>query len=144
MKQDFGVTTQVKFKNQAAIKEALPLKTAFCLTHRPTSLIAAGSFCMEAYVFWGMANQLVIPIIIDTGASISVTVLKLDFVGQIHEVDPGQSLQGLNNEVKVHEQGTVCWTIHDQFDRIWTIQMLAYYVPDATVRLLSPQTHRCS
>jgi hypothetical protein len=132
MKQDFGATTKVKTKNTEAICEA------FRLTNREMGLIAAGS--LEPSVFWGMDNQLVIPIVIDTGASISVTGVKSDFVGTLHKVDPGASLQGLNNEVKVHAVGTVCWTIRDQHDRIGIVQTSAYYVPDAQVRLFSPQT----
>jgi hypothetical protein len=131
-KQDFGSTTRVKHKNAAVIREAS------WLTTRPRSLIAADSF--EPFVFWGMKNQLV-PIVIDTGASILVTGIKSDFIGEIHKVDPGASLQGLNNEVKVHGAGTVRWTIRDQYDRVGTIQTSAYYVPDAQVRLLSPQTY---
>jgi hypothetical protein len=72
-----------------------------------------------------MKNQLVAPIIIDTGASISVTGIKSDFVGEIHKVDPDASLQGLNNEVKVHGAGTVRWTIPDQFNKVGMVHTSA-------------------
>jgi hypothetical protein len=61
-----------------------------------------------------MANELVAPIVIDTGVSILVTGIKADFVGTIHSVmDPDQILKGLNNKVKVHGAGTVLWMIRD-------------------------------
>jgi hypothetical protein len=96
--------------NEAAIHEASQLATHLI------GLIAAGS--LEPYVFWGMENQLVGPIVIDTCASIFVTEIKSDFVGKIHEVDSDASLQGLNNKVKVDGAGTIRWTIQDQYNRI--------------------------
>jgi hypothetical protein len=80
------------------------------------------------------------PIIIDTGASMSITPCMDDFLGKI-DPSPVTELHGLNTTTKVYGIGTVSWSVRDVFGVIRTIKTKAYYVPDATIRLFSPQTY---
>ena len=81
-----------------------------------------------------------VPIVIDTGCSISVTPFLEDFAS---ELQPAQedSMQGLKDSVHVKGVGWVDWTIRDVFNRVALVRTQAYYVPDARIRLLSTQTY---
>ena len=81
-----------------------------------------------------------LPIVIDSGASCSLTPNKHDFIGDIRPATIHE-LCGLSNTTKVLGVGTVEWTIRDVFGAIRTLQTEAYYVPEATIRLFSPQTY---
>ena len=81
-----------------------------------------------------------LPIVIDSGASISLTANYNDFVGPIRPATITE-LQGLSHTTKVHGVGKVEWTVRDVFGATRTIKTQAYYVPEATVRLFSPQTY---
>ena len=81
-----------------------------------------------------------VPIVIDTGCSISVTPFIEDFVT---ELQPAQedAMQGLNDSVQVKGIGWVDWTICDIFNWVALVRTQAYHVPEARVRLLSTQTY---
>ena len=81
-----------------------------------------------------------LPIVIDSGASISLTANYNNFVGPICPATITE-LQGLSQTTKVHGVGKVEWTVRDVFGATRTIKPQAYYVPDATVCLFSPQTY---
>ena len=81
-----------------------------------------------------------LPIVIDSGASISLTANYNDFVGPIRPATITE-LKGLAHTTKVHVVGNVAWTVRDVFGATRTIKTQAYYVPDAIVRLFSPQTY---
>ena len=83
-----------------------------------------------------------LPIVIDSGASISLTANYNDFVGPIRPATITE-LQGLSHTTKVHGVGQVKWTVRDVFGATRTIKTEAYYVPEPTVRLFSPQTYFC-
>jgi hypothetical protein len=80
------------------------------------------------------------PIIFDTGASMSVTPLREDFVGVL---GPPKipNLRGLKGTVKVVGTGTVEWTIFDVQGLTRTIRTEAMFVPECNIRLLSPQVY---
>jgi hypothetical protein len=80
------------------------------------------------------------PIVIDTGASISVSPVLNDFVEGISDTNVCD-LKGLNHSTEVRGMGMVEWTIYDVHNKVKTIQTLAFYAPDATIRLFSPQTY---
>ncbi len=80
------------------------------------------------------------PIVIDTGASMSITPCRDDFKGKLDPA-PITELHGLNSTSKVCGIGTVCWTVKDIFGVVRTIKTKAYYVPDASIRLFSPQVY---
>jgi hypothetical protein len=51
-----------------------------------------------------------IPIIIDTGASVSVSPNEADFIGPIMAIPGGKKIEGLNSQVQVEGHGRVRWT----------------------------------
>lgn len=81
-----------------------------------------------------------LPIVIDSGATISITPNVGDFVGAI---EPLQSvkLQGLNGTTSVVGIGKVRWLIGDFHGVVREIVTTAYYVPNASIRLFSPQAY---
>ena len=81
-----------------------------------------------------------LPIVIDTGTSLSLTANYNDFVGPIRPSTITE-LQGLSHTTKVHSIGKVEWTVRDMFGATRTIKTEAFYVPDATVHLFCPQTY---
>ena len=50
-------------------------------------------------------------------------------------------MHGLTNSVKVQGLGWVEWTMRDYFGQVALIRTRAYYIPQAHIRLLSPQTY---
>ena len=80
------------------------------------------------------------PVVLDTGASFSLTPFKSDFVGTLRRSEIS-TLKGLSSTTTVEGIGTVEWTIRDVFGLVRTIRVSAYYVPSATVRLFSPQVY---
>ena len=83
-----------------------------------------------------------LPIMINSGASISLTANYNYFIGLICPATITE-LQGLSHTTKVHGVGKVEWTVRDVFGTTRTIKTQAYYIPDATVRLFSLQTYFC-
>ncbi len=81
-----------------------------------------------------------LPIVIDTGASLSLTPIWDDFIGDLEET-PLSKLNGLSSKTEVIGIGTVEFTIRDLFGVVRTIHTRAYYVPKATIRLFSPQSY---
>eukprot|EP00978_Attheya_sp_CCMP212_P040535 scaffold222092_cov37-Attheya_sp.AAC.1 len=120
-KADFLATTRVKHKVQAAIKaaaKALPKK------HRGMrSAFLPEDDDMSDYM----------PIIIDSGASVSITPVKSDFIGSITLL-PKQTVKGLNHTIKIGGIGKVCWRIIDSNGRKAGIETTAYYIPGGDVR----------
>jgi hypothetical protein len=81
------------------------------------------------------------PVVIDTGASGSITPLGSDFEdGIIHQADL-QELKQVNGSTPVCGQGTVNWHIEDVEGTQRLLRTEAYYVPDAGIRLFSPQVY---
>ena len=78
------------------------------------------------------------PIVFDTGASTGVTPHRDDF---IDFVPSDSSLTGIAQTARVCGSGTVCWKIRDDFGEQHELRTKALYVPDAQVRLFSPQVH---
>ena len=81
-----------------------------------------------------------LPIMFYSGTSISLTANYNSFVGPIRPSTITE-LQGLSHTTKVHGVGQVKWSVRDVFGATRTIKTQAYYVPEDTVRLFSPQTY---
>jgi hypothetical protein len=81
-----------------------------------------------------------VPIVFDTGASMSVTPFEDDFVEQMQPPEH-DSLTGLSEKTPVLGQGLVEWIIRDPFGHVGVIRTTAYYVPSAKIRLFSPQKY---
>ena len=80
------------------------------------------------------------PIIWDSGASISISPNKKDFVGPFKEVNIMTKLQGLVKGLAIKGEGHVMWAITDTTGMLRILKIPAYYVPGAKVRLLSVQS----
>jgi hypothetical protein len=80
-----------------------------------------------------------VPIVIDTGASVSVTPVLTDFIGPLLPCATA-NLKGLSGSTEVIGEGTVKWLMRDMFGNKRNIRTTAYYVPEASIRLFSPQT----
>ena len=81
-----------------------------------------------------------VPIVFDSGASDSITPFIDDFVSKIVPADT-DSLGGLSGTAKVTGMGIVEWNVRDTYGRSTRIRTTAYLVPEATVRLFSPQRY---
>jgi hypothetical protein len=127
-KSDFLATTRVKEKIDAAIKSAAK---ALPKHHRGMkSALLPDDDDLSDYL----------PIIIDSGASISITPVLSDFIGPITPL-PRQTVKGLNHVIKIEGIGRVRWRIVDSNGRKAVIETTAYYIPGGDVRLFSPQCH---
>ena len=78
-------------------------------------------------------------IVLDTGATISVTPFRDDFVEW--EDKSTATLSGITADAEVCGVGTVLWKIKDDRGRTQHVPTRAYYVPQAQVRLFSPQNY---
>jgi transposase InsO family protein len=77
-----------------------------------------------------------IPLIMDTGASCCVSPCRDDFV----ELNSSETkITDLSSTNSVAGEGLIEWKVLDTMGRCQTIRMKGYYVPKASVRLLSPQ-----
>ena len=117
---------------------------ADCKHHCKSIEVSHDTDCKTVFdstkLFSYIAGQATIPIIIDTGASISLTPVITDFVGDIEPADL-DSLQGLSSKTKVCGQGIIHWKIQDIFGMVRTISIEDYYVPEASIRLMSPKQY---
>lgn len=78
------------------------------------------------------------PIVLDTGASTSITPVLSDFIGPL-EPTPISEITGLNSKTRIVGKGTVEWAICDYWNVVRVVRTTAYYVPDIDIRLFSPQ-----
>ena len=85
-------------------------------------------------------SELDVPIVIDSGASFSLTPFKSDFIGSLDESEVS-SMNGIADKVKIEGVGMVEWHVRDVFGQARPIRTMAYYVPQANIRLFSPQTY---
>jgi hypothetical protein len=90
-------------------------------------------------------NQQELPIVIDSGPSVSVTPNVADFVGLIKPYAVS-GLKGINSEAKVVGEGMVEWMIQDilgsvRMIRTTMIRTTAYDVPEASIHLFSLQQY---
>ena len=124
--------SRLKCRSQAALVAAMNLSHVHDL----------GSQAVEAFetrsVYFSKNEEL--PIVIDTGASLSLTPTLSDFIGDIKPCKL-KELTGLSTKTSVVGVGTVEWTICDLFGVVRTLRTTAYYVPSATIRLFSPQSY---
>jgi hypothetical protein len=78
-------------------------------------------------------------VIFDTGASLGITYDKLDFDGPLTIPEGDLRLGGMAQGLKIDGIGVVTWTFRNADGSELTIRSQCYYVPNAKVRLLSPQ-----
>ena len=78
-----------------------------------------------------------IPVVFDSGCTISITPYKEDFVGGLTPVK--KTITGLSSTVEVEGEGTVWWSFYDDYGVIHHIKVKAYYIPSSPVRLFIPR-----
>ena len=78
-------------------------------------------------------------VIWDTGATRPVSAYKGDFVGELSIPKAPLRLGGIASGLAVEGIGTVHWTFLSDDGRLLHLHLNAYYVPQCTQRLLSPQ-----
>ena len=79
------------------------------------------------------------PVIFDTGASLAITPDKLDFDGPLTVPKGDLRLGGMANGLRIEGVGPVTWTFANSDGTEVRIRSMAYHVPGAKARLLSPQ-----
>ena len=87
-----------------------------------------------------LPNKLTFPIIWDSGASISISPDKKDFVGPFKDLSIVTRLQGLAKGLAIKGEGHVMWAITNTTGMLQILKIPAYYVPGAKVWLLSVQS----
>ena len=78
-----------------------------------------------------------LPVIFDTGASVSVSPDLADFTS--YKIVQNGSLTNITGESSVVGIGTIKWTLYDDVGKEHTIFTRGYYVPTAKVHLFSVQ-----
>jgi hypothetical protein len=96
------------------------------------------SYPGQSSIFLGSFNAMNIPIVLDSGASKSLSPCKEDFVTF---TETSISISGIGSNADVKGTGLVRWKIYDQKNQIHIIETEAFYVPAAGIRLYSPQSH---
>ena len=81
-----------------------------------------------------------VPIVIDSGASTSVTPFREDFVDHIIRLD-NQKVDGITKEAVIEGVGPVKWTFFDDFGNKGVMRTMCFYMPNAKIRLFSPQKY---
>ena len=99
--------------------------------HMSTSINAGNIFFVQ-----GSAPEL--PIVLDTGASKSLSPNRSDFISFKKILS---TVSGIGAKSQEEGIGKVRWRIFDQNGVERTIETVALYMPSARVRLYSPQTH---
>ena len=79
------------------------------------------------------------PIVWDSGASVSITPSKADFISFMSK-SALSSLNAVANSHTVRGVGFVKWSVRDDQGNLRTLKVKAYYVPASKVRLLSTST----
>jgi len=79
-----------------------------------------------------------LPIIFDTGTTISVLPYVEDFKDLATKDISGLSLHGITAETSVQGAGTVNWHVRDDTGIIHSLCTHAYYIPNAAAQLFSP------
>lgn len=79
-----------------------------------------------------------LPLIVDTGASCCVTPRRDDFISGTYRPS-NVKIKDLSGANKVAGRGMIRWTVCDASGKAFDIEIEGYHVPQASVRLLSPQ-----
>jgi hypothetical protein len=128
-------TTRSIHSHQQALVAATDLRA----TYKAADISRFSKVASEPYVLHTVDDPH-IPVIVDTGASISVSPNVSDFVGRI-KPPTTQKLLGLGDGCDVDGEGIIEWQIRDILGTIRTIRTYGYLVKKAPVRLFSPQSY---
>jgi hypothetical protein len=105
-------------------KEQLLLLAAFKATHHRSKMPISPDM---------------VPLVIDTGASVSISPCLTDFIGPLRPVQQ-VSIQGIASGLSVQGVGTISYTYHNDAGIPQTLHLDgALYVPQCTTRLICPR-----
>jgi hypothetical protein len=111
---------------------------------RQRALIAAdhltGQDVSSSASVYQARNNPEFPIVLNSGASVSVTPHIRDFRGPLQKC-PTKSLDGLSSKTEVLGMGKVTWEVQDFYGVKRTITTMAYYVSTANIRLFYPKVY---
>jgi len=93
--------------------------------------------CFQAFYTGSQATN-DLPIVFDTGATISVLPYVEDFEELATNEDGSMSLSGITATTTVQGAGIVNWRVRDDTGLVQSIHTQAYYIPNATACLFSP------
>jgi hypothetical protein len=82
-----------------------------------------------------------LPIVIDTGASCTITPSLADLTSKPTKPDTATLGSLTTVQTKVTGQGPIEWDIEDVNGVLKKLKTTSYYVPEATIRLFSPQAY---
>jgi hypothetical protein len=106
-------------KASSAIQHALQCVNSLSSTPHQSLCVASTS----KSVHLGL-NAADVPIIVDYGASLSISPHRGDFVGDKEQLN--SNIQGISTVSKIEGVGTVRWTFKDVFGTIKIIETRAY------------------
>jgi hypothetical protein len=89
-------------------------------------------------VFMSKQSEESVPIVIDSGASRSLSPFQSDFKTFRSS---NSTICGIGAQSRIEGEGIVEWKIINQSGKSQTVQTKAYFVPGARIRLYSPQSH---
>jgi hypothetical protein len=104
-----------------------------------TAMLTGDAVSTTASVYSAHKDDCV-PIVIDTGSSVSVTPVLTDFLGHLRTCAT-TNVKGLSGTTEVIGEGTVNWMVRDMFGNKRKISTTAYCIPEASICLFSPHTY---
>ena len=118
------------------------LNSTFAHVHNHPHHISSMEISTDNYGLQSTLNHTVHnpPVVLDTGASTTITPILSDFVTPIKPTSL-QHIKGLSGNARVMGEGIVEWYIVDYWNVTRKIRTKAYYVPAAQIRLFSPQSY---
>ena len=114
------------------------LNLDFGISSNPSVSVHYNSDPMSNHVFLTKSEKSHLPIVIDTGASRSISPRKEDFISFERY---SSKIEGIGSSTEVAGKGYVKWKSTDQHNKTREIVTFAYYIPSASIRLYSPQSH---
>eukprot|EP00804_Cyclotella_cryptica_P000828 CCRYP_001075-RA/>CCRYP_001075-RA protein AED:0.12 eAED:0.13 QI:0/0/0/1/0/0.25/4/0/1066 len=117
-----------------ALAPPLPRSVSIDITDTSTCLLSFPLLLESA--FTSSPTITTPPLIVDTGASCCITPCRDDFVSYAPNTAKICDLSGINTVVG---EGLLCWRVLDHQGREHDIEIKGYNIPNASVRLLSPQ-----
>jgi hypothetical protein len=108
----------------------------YCVPTNPQSNLLRMAMQAPSRFHNTMPKESTFPIIWDSGASVSITFDKADFLD--YQVPPVMlRLRGLAKGLHIAGTGTIAWTMQDTNGILRTLKLPAYHVPACPARLLS-------
>ena len=123
-------------KQQAALYEILTSTLSFESAPSPTRLQRLATM-VPSWFHVASSKEKTKDVVWDSGASVSVSFDRNDFVGPLVKTTSSTRLNGIANGLKVDYQGHVVWPMQDVNGQLRSIKLPAFLAPGIKQRLLS-------